>query len=840
MSVRRFLAVALTFAVAAVASPRERLVTLMDGTAFTFVEVPSGRFLMGSPAAEAGRAADEGPQREVTISRSLWLGKFEVTQAQWSAVMKQNPAMFRDFAASALHPVEGVSWFDVQAYLERMNALGLGRFRLPTEAEWEYAARAGSATRFPWGDDPTFRELPRHGWFYPRSEGRSYPVGLKEPNPWGLHDMFGGVWEWCADRFGPYGSGSVVDPLGSSEGEDRCIRGGSWFNEPEALRSANRHRHPPGSRLTNLGLRLVWEPAAGPHEAVFQRRPNGSLPEGYRAMPPAGSGPWYVEVPGHVPPSAGESPRLLFRRSDLPALRARAETPEGAAILRRLRFLLDGRDGTGLPAALQTATQAYPGGAGIELPVGALTLGHAAGHGLLYQVTGDKRHADLGRQCLERFLEGVRDRDPRYAFRRPGGALRAGPTLGWLAVGYDLCRDGWDAATRERIGRALWEYRELPDGEERKGPVTLEALARGTMPPHSNHFGMQVGGAALALLALEGEPWVDRARFGELRALAAHSMRRNLEEGFGDGGYFLEGDGTGSMASQIVFLSALQAWKSAAGHDYFSSPRPNARFLTLKWIYQTVFREGQPELWPMRGGYPRNIWSRAGMSGAAYFALGMGSLPAAERGALAWCYDRFLAVADAAAGTPFDTASLYPQYAVTAFVHWPIGTETVDPNAVLPRAYRDSQAGFFCWRDRWRDADDTVVTVLTNPVRGYMGAPADKAFAVHSRGRRLSWGSVAEGPVRHWWMSPRGEMSSLTLADGTAFAVDFTGASGTDVMLVTSGSASGQTVKVAGGHLTFWFPNADRPPVVRAEGDAAAVGSRRVSLREGKLLLEER
>ena len=331
MSVPRLLFLGTVLAAAAMAgSPRERLVTLLDGTAFTFVEVPAGRFLMGSPSSEAGRAADEGPQREVTISRSFWLGKFEVTQAQWAAVMKANPAMFRDFADSALHPVDGVSWVDVQAYLERMNALGLGRFRLPTEAEWEYAARAGSETRFPWGDDPAFRELPRHGWFYPRSEGRSHPVGLKDPNPWGLHDMLGGAWEWCADRFGPYAAGPAVDPTGPAEGADRVIRGGSWFNEPEALRSANRHRHPPDSRQTNLGLRLVWEPAAGPHEAVFQRRPNGALPDGYRAMPPAGSGPWYVASPGHVPPVAGESPRLLFRRSDLSALRTRAETPEGA------------------------------------------------------------------------------------------------------------------------------------------------------------------------------------------------------------------------------------------------------------------------------------------------------------------------------------------------------------------------------------------------------------------------------------------------------------------------------------------------------------------------------
>ena len=327
------------------------------------------------------------------------------------------------------------------------------------------------------------------------------------------------------------------------------------------------------------------------------------------------------------------------------------------------------------------------------------------------------------------------------------------------------------------------------------------------------------------------------ARHAELRALAAHSLQRNLEEGFGDGGYFLEGDGTGSMASQIVFLPALQAWRNAVGEDAFSGPRTNARLLTLKWIYQTIFREGRPEIWPLRGGYPQNVWARAGMSGAAYFALGMGSLPPPERGALAWAYDRFLAAADAAAGTPCDTASLYPQYAVSAFVHWPLGEPLTPAGEVLSHVFRDTTAGFFGWRDRWRDGDDTVITVLTNPVRGYMGAPADTALAVHSRGRRLAWGRVTEGPVRHWGSSPRGEVSTLTLADGTAFAVDFSGVSGADVMLVTSGPAEGQTVRVPGGSITCWFPTADRPPVVRAEGDAAVVGGQRVLVRDGHLIL---
>jgi formylglycine-generating enzyme required for sulfatase activity len=818
------------------APPPERPVTLVDGTAFTFVEIPAGRFVMGSPDDEAGRAGDEGPRREVALSRAYWMGKYEVTQAQWQAVMKENPATFQDYATSAVHPVEGVSWVDVQAYLARLNVRGVGRFRLPTEAEWEYAARAGSTSRFPWGADDGFRELPQHAWFYSRAEGRSHPVGGKRPNSWGLYDLFGGVWEWCEDWYGPYPPGPASDPRGPAEGTQRCIRGGSWFNEPEALRSANRHRHPSDSRQTNLGFRLVWEPPGESTAVVVERRPDGTVPYGYRAMPPASAGPWFLSVSGHVPPAAGEHPRLLFRRTDLPALRVKAATPEGRAILQRLWQLLNGGDGEGPPAHFNRATQAYPKDANEAPPLGSFTIGHAAGYGLLYQLTGDARYAAWGRECFERALAGGRDRDPRYSFRRPGGALRAGPTLGWLAVGYDLCYDGWDPATRERFGRALAEYREVADETKPRDPVTLERLARGTMPPYSNHFAMQVGGAALVLLALRGEPWVDQAQIEDLLVAAEYGMVRNLAEGFGDGGFFAEGDGTGSMASQIVFLSALQAWRHAAGRDYFASPRPNARSLSLKWIYQTVFRDGAPDFWPVRGGYPKNVWSRTGMSGAAYFALGMGSLPPAERGALAWCYERFLAAADAQAGTPFDTASLYPQYAVSAFVSWPVGAPATEPRLVLPHAYRDSVAGFFCWRDRWQDENDTVITVLTNPVRGYMGAPADGAFALNSRGRRLHWGKVAEGPVRHWAASPGGETSALTLADGTAFGVDFSGASGAGTMLVTTGRAEGQTVRIGQSALTFFFPSLDRAPNVRVENDGAIAGRQRVTLQDGNIV----
>lgn len=821
-----------------VASNERSVVALADsGSAcpFVFVEIPAGRFSMGSPETERGRAGDEGPVREVTISRPFFLGKYEVTQGQWQAIMGENPATFQDFAASASHPIEGISWHDAERFLIALNARGLGRFRLPTEAEWEYAARAGSASRFPWGDDEEHRTLEEHAWFYPRAEGRSHPVGSKLPNAYGLHDMFGGVWEWCADWFGAYEPAAVTDPSGPDTGTARIIRGGSWFNEPEALRSANRHRHQPDSRQTNIGIRLVWEPAVGADRVPVERKPNGALPDGYRAMSPATTGAWHVPVAGYRPPVAGEHPRLLFRRSDLPALKAKASTPEGQAVLRRLRFLLDGAQGETMTSHFNPATR-FDDVQASATPAGTYTIGHAAGYGLLYQLTGDRKFAEFGRECFERALAGTRDRDSRYSYRQPGGALRAGPTLGWMAVGYDLCYDGWDAETRERLGRALFEYREsVKHSRPDKREVTLPSLARGTMPPFSNHFAMQVGGAALVLLALHGEPWADHAELESLLEVAEYGMIRNLDEGFGDGGFFAEGDGTGSMSSHIVFLTALQAWRNAAGFDFINSPRANARMLSLKWVYQTVYRDHEPVVWPIRGGYGKNVWSRTGMSGAAYFALGVGNVPSAEQAAVTWCYEHFLAASDAQRGTPFDTASVYPQYSVMAFVNWPVGERAVEPSQVLPHVYRDAVTGFFCWRDRWLDGDDSVITVLTNDVRGYMGANADHALAIHSRGRKLHWGTVTEGPPRFWHASPRGETSSLTLADGTAFAVDLSRASGADLMLVTTGEAEGETLRVGDARVTFFFPGLGDPPAMHREGPAAVIGRQRVTIVDGNL-----
>jgi formylglycine-generating enzyme required for sulfatase activity len=251
---------------ATAAAPAEKWVTLPGEVRLGLVLIAPGVYQRGSGTAEIGRDRDESPRHEVTLTRRVFLGMFEVTQAQWTAVMGANPAVFKRGADAPQRPVESVSWDDCQRFIARLNALALapGTFRLPTEAEWEYAARAGTTTRFPWGDDLRDTEVHRHAWANSRSFAITHPVGQKPANAWGLFDLQGNVWEWCADYYGPYAEGPQRDPTGPATGRDRVFRGGSWYDFPVSLRSANRHRHAPDGRYTAIGLRLAFSPEAAP------------------------------------------------------------------------------------------------------------------------------------------------------------------------------------------------------------------------------------------------------------------------------------------------------------------------------------------------------------------------------------------------------------------------------------------------------------------------------------------------------------------------------------------------------------------------------------------------
>jgi formylglycine-generating enzyme required for sulfatase activity len=280
------------------------------------VEIPPGEFLMGSPASEAGRLDNE-TQHSVKITYAFKMGKSEVTQQQWCEVMattiqqqrdkaqarpslrkrlkrwgkaiKANPfcaldaiwrvGVWKTIKGLAVgeehwslsgegddHPMYYVSWDEAMDFCRRLTEqereagrLSAGMmYRLPTEAEWEYACRAGSTTRFANGD--TEADLDKISWYDGNSGGTSHPVETKFPNAWGLHDMHGNVWEWCYDWYEDYPAGEAVDPFGPATGSVRVFRSGCWFNLSRNCRSAYRIRDVPGFRIDFLGFRVVLAP----------------------------------------------------------------------------------------------------------------------------------------------------------------------------------------------------------------------------------------------------------------------------------------------------------------------------------------------------------------------------------------------------------------------------------------------------------------------------------------------------------------------------------------------------------------------------------------------------
>ena len=203
----------------------------------------------------------EQPVTRVRISKGFYLGKYEVTQDQWQAVMGNNPS---EFSGCGRCPVESVSWNDVQEFIGKLNAKEKGRvYRLPTEAEWEYAARAGTDTDTyagevtePVGNDAVVNQI---AWYRQNSEDHTQPVGGKKPNGFGLHDMLGNVYEWVGDWDGQYPGESVTDPEGPGSGSYRVARGGSWASLPRGCRSSKRSRPPPVFHFDFLGFRLLRE-----------------------------------------------------------------------------------------------------------------------------------------------------------------------------------------------------------------------------------------------------------------------------------------------------------------------------------------------------------------------------------------------------------------------------------------------------------------------------------------------------------------------------------------------------------------------------------------------------
>jgi len=233
--------------------------------------IPPGTFVMGSGSGETGRFADEGPQTRVTLTRGFFISRHEVTQGEYLSVMNTNPSFFmatNTTPYSVNLPVESVSWSDATNYCAKLTARELAagtiplgsKFRLPTEAEWEYACRSDVSSRFYYGPDicDPYSNLPQAAWYHDDDNIAPRAVEQLLANSWGLYDMSGNVWEWCQDWYASaYAGGEAIDPQGALTGTNRVERGGSWDFGPRYCRSACRSFDLPAGRFTDVGFRVV-------------------------------------------------------------------------------------------------------------------------------------------------------------------------------------------------------------------------------------------------------------------------------------------------------------------------------------------------------------------------------------------------------------------------------------------------------------------------------------------------------------------------------------------------------------------------------------------------------
>ena len=233
------------------ATPLSCIRFTVNGVTFEMIKVQGGTFTMGCTSEQGSDCYDnENPSHRVTVS-SFYIGKYEVTQALWEAVMGSNPS---DFKGGNL-PVENVSWDNCQEFIRKLNSKTGKNFRLPTEAEWEYAARGGNKSNgYKYSGSNSIDNV---AWYYGNSGNKTHTVGSKSPNELGIYDMSGNVWEWCSDWYGSYSSGSQTNPTGPSSGSYRVLRGGSWYGDAGDCRVSNRNDDDPDGRYGNCGFRLI-------------------------------------------------------------------------------------------------------------------------------------------------------------------------------------------------------------------------------------------------------------------------------------------------------------------------------------------------------------------------------------------------------------------------------------------------------------------------------------------------------------------------------------------------------------------------------------------------------
>lgn len=483
------------------------------------------------------------------------------------------------------------------------------------------------------------------------------------------------------------------------------------------------------------------------------------------------------------------------------------------------------------------------GKVGGGVPIGTYSISHVIGFGLLWQLTGDRKYAELGRRCFELALRGVRDRDDRYAWANAGGALRAGPAVGWYAAGYDLCADGWEPAERQRFAKEIQDYDWGP-GEN------LADLAAGSrLGPDSNHWGPQIGGAALALLAIRGDPGTDPARIEELLKINQARITTQLEKGLGPGGYYSQGPGPGGITTDTAFVPALQAYRVAAGLDFCSPRRTASSILWIRCQDLTTIK-GKPWylIYPHgyfagnygNGDFGQRGSDRDGLSRGGQFCQGFGIMRDDYKPAALWVYENI--VEPDPAKRTYDTVSPYAHRCLFALLNWPWGVTPRNPAETRPLAHFDEKHRYLSTRNRWKDRTDILISFA-----GFVGNEKDPcSVLVAGYDQKLpnsnlyKWGTCTG--FKTW---PDGSAVIGFPKGGAWYAIDFSGAGGAELLYVAVGNgliagkdvdlpADGvkarYTTTTLGGKpaLILTFGKGDHPAPV-ADGERIRVGKRVVS-----------
>jgi hypothetical protein len=501
---------------------------------------------------------------------------------------------------------------------------------------------------------------------------------------------------------------------------------------------------------------------------------------------------WTVDVPQWQPVAAGEHPRLVFRRADIPKLKARATTPEGKVIIARLEKLLEG----------------------------PFTLNHPVGCGLLFVLTGDKQYADKAREyCTDIIDKRKSDKDGRYGFYNPGsgGPMRSGPAIAAMGLAYDLNYDGWDDAFRQKVALAI-----------QNNPFTSSISAHGPIGPGCNHYGAAVGGVGSGLLAIRGDAGTDPKKVADLLAKIVQQARDEIAIGYGDRGYYFEGTHCGRISSNTGLIPFLQHYRVSAGKDLVSRSE-NARWLTAKWIYEFAANGDGTYVNAQRGMYSRNF-TRTYWSESSDFCQGFGICPPEFVPALKWVYNRQV---EPGQEKTFDILQS-PHQAVYALANWPFDVPEKNPQdlpKLLPRVLHDKGAGYFVFRNGWSgDGQDICVSVTIGasptkasgrgmaagssplvygkglPSPGYLGSPHrapgymmpvgfHSSYVTYTQFEPDGSGVIACRKYADVPAPPMPDKNvTVDFSQPSSLAVDFSGASGAELLCAGIGPLAGYEI----------------------------------------------